>query len=78
MTNSPHDTILIRARVNPREICYLTDILEGYPGYVVMRTENVKKGLIQFWIAPDFYDDVIEILDDLKEEINLVFLENGS
>ncbi len=75
MPNSPHDTIVLHARVNPREICYLTDILEGYPGYVLMRTDDAKKGLVQFWIAPDFYVDVMEILEDLKSSINLVYLD---
>jgi hypothetical protein len=69
------DTIILHARINPREICFLTDILEGYPGFVLMRTDDAKKGLIQFWIAPDFQVEVMEILNDLKDRLNLVFLE---
>ncbi len=75
MSSAPRDTIVRRCRINPHEICFLSDILEGYPGFVLMRTDDSKKGLVQFWIAPDFYNEVMEILNDLKDQINLTFLD---
>ena len=71
----PQDTITLHCRMNPREIAFVTSVLEGYPGYALLRTIDRKKGIIDFWIAPDYYQEVREILDEIKDEINLVILE---
>ena len=71
----PENTITLHCRMNPREIAFVTCVLEGYPGYALLRTIDQKKGLVDFWIAPDYYQDVREILDEIKNEINLTVLE---
>lgn len=72
---SARGTINIRCRINPREICYLTAILEAYSGYCVVRVENPKKGIVQIWIAPDFYQPMMDIINEMKLEIELTILE---
>ncbi|MFB3897379.1 MAG: DUF4911 domain-containing protein [bacterium] len=74
------DTISIHCQINPREIGYINNIFEGYPGFAVVRTNNAKLGLIELWIAPDFYREVTEILSDLSQSIYLKILgenQNG-
>jgi len=65
----PRDTITLRLLVNPREIAYLSGIFEAYPGFAMIRTDDAKTGEIRLWIAPDFYQETMDILAGLKEEL---------
>ncbi|MCX7918649.1 MAG: DUF4911 domain-containing protein [bacterium] len=69
------NTITIRCQINPREIGYLNNIFEGYPGFAVVRTDDAKLGLIQLWVSPDFYPEVIEILHDLSNSLYLKIID---
>jgi hypothetical protein len=68
------DTISIHCQINPREIGFINNLFEGYPGFAVVRTNNAQLGLIELWVAPDFYQEVIEILNDLSQSIYLKVL----
>jgi len=69
------DTVTIRCQINPREIGFINHIVEAYPGFAVVRTDDAKLGLIQLWVSPDFYSEVKEILADLTNSIYLKILE---
>ena len=71
----PKDTFTIYLQINPRELAYLTSIFEAYPGYALIRTDDAKKGLICLWVAPDFMNEVREILAELKQEITFTELD---
>jgi hypothetical protein len=68
------DTISIHCQINPREIGYINNLFEGYPGFAVVRTNNAQLGLIELWVSPDFYKEVTEILNDLSQSIYLKIL----
>jgi hypothetical protein len=65
------DTITIRGRVRPSDIAFLDANLEAYEGVAVVRTNDRKAGLVEFWVAPDFLGDFWRIIEDLSSEISL-------
>ena len=65
------DTITIRARVNPADISFLDASLEAYEGVAIIRTNDRKAGLVEFWVAPDLLDEFWQIIDDLSTEIEI-------
>lgn len=65
------DTVTIRGRVRPSDIGFLDATLEAYEGVAVIRTNDRKAGLVEFWVAPDFLDDFWRIIKDLSSEIDL-------
>jgi len=65
------DTVTIRGRVRPADIGFLDATLEAYEGVAVIRTNDRKAGLVEFWVAPDFLDDFRRIMDNLAEEVDL-------
>jgi hypothetical protein len=69
------DSKIIHCQINPREIGFINHIIESYPGFAVVRTDDAKLGLIQLWVSPDFYNEVKEILADLANSIYLKILE---
>jgi hypothetical protein len=72
------DTISIHCQINPREIGFINNLFEGYPGFAVVRTNNAQLGLIELWVSPDFYNEVTEILNDLSQSIYLKILVENS
>ncbi len=66
------DTVTIRGQVRPADIAFLDATLEAYEGVAVIRTNDRKAGLVEFWVAPDFLDDFWRIMEDLSTEIALV------
>jgi len=69
------NTISIHCQINPREIGYINNIFEGYPGFAVVRTDDAKLGLIQLWVSPDFHPEVKQILADLSNSFYLKILD---
>jgi hypothetical protein len=54
-------------RVEPREIAFINAIFEWYHEIATVRTRSSKEGLIELWIAPDFYEEALKAIDYLKE-----------
>jgi hypothetical protein len=50
---------------------FLKFILEAYEGIAVMRTICPREGIIELMIAPDFENEVEQILDDLKNGFSI-------
>jgi hypothetical protein len=65
------DTITLRGRVRPSDIGFLDGTLEAYEGVAVIRTNDRKAGLVEFWVAPDFLEDFWRIIRDLSSEIEI-------
>jgi hypothetical protein len=63
----PHGPL--RYRVDRREIAYLSDILEGYEDLGALRTVDPVHAVIEVLYAPDFYDDVVGLMDALRAEV---------
>jgi len=43
-------------------------MVEAYEGIGVMRTCDAKKGLIEFWICPDFVEQFKCLIEGLRDE----------
>jgi hypothetical protein len=55
-------------RVNRRDISYLRWSIESYDGIAVVRTINPHEAFIEIMISPGCEDQVLELLDSLREE----------
>jgi len=55
-------------RVNRRDISYLRWTIESYDGMAVVRTINPHAAFIEIMISPGCEDQVLELLDSLREE----------
>jgi hypothetical protein len=56
-------------RVDRREIAYLATLLETYEDLGVVRTIDPVAAIIEVLYAPDFYDDVVALMEALKGEV---------
>ena len=66
------DTITIRAKIDPpSEISFVNSIMVAYEGLAVLRTIDPKKGLVEFWVSPDFEPEVRDIIEDLNKSIGI-------
>jgi len=54
-------------RVDPKEIAFINAIFEWYHEIATVRTRSSKEGLIELWVAPDFYDEAMKAVEYLKE-----------
>lgn len=65
------DCTVVRARVAPEDLAFLTATLDAYDGIAVLRTADYRLGLIEFWVAPDFYADFRLIMENMMGQIDL-------
>jgi hypothetical protein len=62
------DTISLFLQIPPREIAYLTFVLESYEGVAAIRTVDPRKGIVELMVSPHYQEEIKEILQDLAEE----------
>ena len=55
-------------RVDRRDISYLRWTIESYDGMAVVRTLDPHAAFIEITISPGCEDQVLELLDSLREE----------
>jgi hypothetical protein len=53
----------------PAEIAYIGFVVHSYEGLAVVRTLEAKAGLIEMLVAPDFQEDLQDLLDALAQEV---------
>jgi hypothetical protein len=53
-------------RVNPKDIAFINAIFEWYHEIGTVRTRDPKRGLIEIWVSPDFYEEALVALEYLK------------
>lgn len=53
------------------KIGYLTSLLEAHEGVGQIRTLDKSRGIIEFWIMPDFATDFANLLDSVRDEVKL-------
>jgi len=56
-------------RVDRREIAYLATLFETYEDLGVIRTIDPVAAIIEVLYAPDFYDDVVALMEALRGEV---------
>lgn len=66
------DTVALYYRVQPRNIVTLKSLLEGHEGFLVVRTKDPKRGIVQLLVSPDFEETVKEVLAEIS---GLIWLE---
>ncbi len=65
----PDEAVLIRVyRVPPREIGYLTSLVEASDGIGLIRTLDRQRGIIECWIMADFLEDFEGLMNALSSE----------
>jgi hypothetical protein len=57
-----------RFSINREEICYLQWVIEAYDGMASMRTINPKTGQIEISIAPGCRQEILSLINHLKQE----------
>lgn len=62
------DTISILLQIPPREIAYLTFILESYEGVAIMKTIDPREGIIELMVPSHYQEEIREILQDIARE----------
>jgi hypothetical protein len=62
------DTISLLIQIPPREIAYLTFVLESYEGVAAIRTVAPREGIVELMVSPSYQGEAREILKDLAEE----------
>ena len=55
-------------RVNRGDISYLRWTIESYDGMALVRTINPHEAFIEIMISPGCEDQVLDLLDSLREE----------
>lgn len=55
-------------KVNKRDIYIIKFILESYENMAQVSTIDQSQPKIQITVAPDFLEDVLQIIEDLKKE----------
>ena len=72
------DTEIRLARVPSAEIGYINSIVESYEGIGMVRTRDPKMGVIEFWIIPDFKEEFLNLIEELRKEIPIVWLPKAA
>jgi hypothetical protein len=62
------DTISLVIQIPSEEIAFLSFILESYEGVAIARTVDPLQGLVELMIAPDYQEEMREILQDLSRQ----------
>lgn len=72
------ETIRQYYKIDREEICFLKSIIEAYDGMAVLRTIDVKDGIIELSIIPGGEGYIRDILDDLKKHIRIKTIQKHS
>lgn len=72
------ETIRQYYKINREEICFLKSIIEAYDGMAVLRTIDVKDGIIELSIIPGGEGYIRDVLDDLKKHIRIKTIQKHS
>ncbi len=55
-------------RIDRKEIVYISDLLESYEDLGVVRTLDSVAAIIEILYAPDLYDTLIALMDELAAD----------
>lgn len=72
------ETIRQYYKIDKEEICFLKSIIEAYDGMAVLRTMDVKDGIIELSIVPGGEGYIRNVLDDLKKHIRIKTIQKHS
>ena len=64
-------------RIRRKDIAYFKFIIESYEGMAVIRTKDPQEAVVELMVAPGWEEDVDKILERLREESPLEFLNHA-
>jgi hypothetical protein len=63
------DAVLIRVyRMPPREIGYVTSLVEAFDGIGLVRTLDRARGVVECWVMADYEADFDGLIESLRAE----------
>jgi hypothetical protein len=62
------NTIFLVIQIPPEGIAFLSFILESYEGVAIARTLDPHQGIVELMVAPDYAQEMREILQDLSRQ----------
>lgn len=65
-------------KLKTSDITLVQFIIEGYEGMATVTTIDPKAAIIQVLIMPDFLEDTLHVLEDLKYRFGLVEIPTGN
>ena len=68
------DCLRIEAEIDPRDICFLNGVLEGYDSMGVLRTLDSSRGLVEILASPCYQDEIYKLLNSLQAEMPIKFI----
>ncbi len=73
----PSDLIVRYALIDVKFIGYVNSLVESYEDIGQVRTYDNKRGIIIFWIMPDFKNTFFSLIKEFQKDIELLlFPEN--
>lgn len=63
---------IIYAQVEPARIADVNWIMEGYEHPGLVGTVDGKAGIVKFYVTPDTWDDVLEILENMPFRVEIL------
>jgi hypothetical protein len=64
-------------RLHREDIAYFKFIIESYEGMAVVRTKDPHEAIVELMVAPGWEKDVEEVIEGLREEIEIRPLSLG-
>ncbi len=68
----PGDKCQIKIRMEPRNIFFLDNIMEGYDGLGIVSTGNPGTGEVVVHVTPETYAEVMDILQNLPWPVSII------
>ncbi len=66
LDNPPRKSVNLVVKVNPKKLNFISMVVDGHGRIALPRTRNGKKGILDFITSPDCTDDLLKILEDIK------------
>ncbi len=67
LSNPPRRSVNLLLKVNPQKLNFISMVIDGHGRIALPRTRSGKEGYLDLLVSPDCVDDLMLILQDLKE-----------
>ena len=67
LDNPPKKSINLVVKVDPKKLNFISMVIDGHGRIALPRTRSGKKGILDFLTSPDCLGDLLQILNDIKE-----------
>ena len=67
LSNAPKKSVNLLLKVDPSKLNFISMVIDGHGRIALPRTRSGKEGFLDLLVSPDCVDDLMLILQDLKE-----------